>query len=259
MKGALSDRFLLALLSILLLAVLVFEYFLLEDRGTDFALGQALTEQQKTEAISIAMIDSFVNNELKNAASVLDSTYHFKDVVGPAQFYETGPGINRSRILPAVEMVIGYEGAKGTNILAFVDLSQVKGRDTRINYETKNACPVMANELLKDAFSHIIMNSIKHSSGSLTINVNLREVHENGKGYCRVEFEDNGPGIPDEVKKKLLTNIQETEDKKSRIGLGLRFVKTLVDAYRGKVWMEDRVAGDYSKGVRLIVMLPAAE
>jgi signal transduction histidine kinase len=117
----------------------------------------------------------------------------------------------------------------------------------------------MANELLKDAFSHIIMNSIKHSSDSLTINVGLREVQENGKGYCRVEFEDNGPGIPDEVKKKLLTDIQETEGKISRIGLGLRFVKTLVDMYHGKVWMEDRVAGDYRKGVKVIVMLPMAE
>jgi PAS domain S-box-containing protein len=142
---------------------------------------------------------------------------------------------------------------------AIADLPQVKGRDVRINFEPANACPVMANELLKDAFSHIIMNSIKHSSDSLTINVGLREVQENGKGYCRVEFEDNGPGIPDEVKKKLLTDIQETEDKKSRIGLGLRFVKTLVDTYHGKVWMEDRVAGDYRKGVRVIVMLHMAE
>lgn len=124
MKGALNDRFLLALLSVLLLAVLAFGYFLLEDRGSDFALGQALTKQQKTEVIGIAMNDSFVNNELRNAASVLYSTYYFKDVIGPAQFYETGPGLNRSRILPAVKFIIGDENMPGQNVLAFVDLKE---------------------------------------------------------------------------------------------------------------------------------------
>jgi signal transduction histidine kinase len=116
-----------------------------------------------------------------------------------------------------------------------------------------------SQELLKEAFSKIIMNSLQHSSGPLTINIDINEVLEDGKGYCRVDFEDNGPGVPDKVKEKLLKGIREAREKNIRKGLGLHFVKTLMDAYHGKVWMEDRVPGDYSKGVRVVVLLPMAE
>jgi signal transduction histidine kinase len=43
------------------------------------------------------------------------------------------------------------------------------------------------------------------------------------------------------------------------MGLGLYIVRSLVDSYGGKVWVEDRVQGDYSKGARFVVMLPAVE
>ncbi|HXZ23420.1 MAG TPA: ATP-binding protein, partial [Methanomassiliicoccales archaeon] len=39
-------------------------------------------------------------------------------------------------------------------------------------------------------------------------------------------------------------------------GLGLAIVRALVERYRGRVWIEDRVAGDYSKGARFVVELP---
>jgi PAS domain S-box-containing protein len=142
---------------------------------------------------------------------------------------------------------------------AIADFSHIEGRDVRINHKPKTECHVMANELLKEAFSKIIMNSLQHSSGPLTINIDLNEVLEDGKDYCRVDFEDNGPGVPDEVKEKLLKGIREAHEKNIRKGLGLHFVKTLMDAYHGKVWMEDRVPGDYSKGVRVVVLLPMAE
>jgi signal transduction histidine kinase len=41
------------------------------------------------------------------------------------------------------------------------------------------------------------------------------------------------------------------------MGLGLYLVKTLVDSFGGRVWVEDRVIGDYSKGARFVVVLPA--
>jgi signal transduction histidine kinase len=34
-------------------------------------------------------------------------------------------------------------------------------------------------------------------------------------------------------------------------------VKSLVESYLGKVWVEDRVADDLTKGSRFVVMLPA--
>lgn len=46
------------------------------------------------------------------------------------------------------------------------------------------------------------------------------------------------------------------EHKALRRGIGLQLVKTLVQELKGKVWVEDRVKGDYKKGARFVVMLP---
>jgi signal transduction histidine kinase len=43
------------------------------------------------------------------------------------------------------------------------------------------------------------------------------------------------------------------------MGIGLFLVKSLVDSFGGKVWIADRVPGDYTKGAKFVVMLPAVE
>jgi sensor histidine kinase regulating citrate/malate metabolism len=37
-------------------------------------------------------------------------------------------------------------------------------------------------------------------------------------------------------------------------GFGMYLVRTLVEGYNGKVWVEDRVSGDPTKGARFAVM-----
>jgi signal transduction histidine kinase len=41
--------------------------------------------------------------------------------------------------------------------------------------------------------------------------------------------------------------------------LGLYMVKSLAESYDGRVWVEDRIAGDHARGARFVVMLPAAD
>ena len=116
---------------------------------------------------------------------------------------------------------------------------------------------VMANELLKDVFTNIVDNAIKHSSLPVVINLSLSHVTEAGRDYFRVHIEDNGPGIPDEQKEKIFERMMRGETRTMGTGLGLYLVKTLVDSYHGKVWVEDRVPGDYRKGSRFVVLIPA--
>ncbi|MGE5403280.1 MAG: sensor histidine kinase, partial [Candidatus Doudnabacteria bacterium] len=75
----------------------------------------------------------------------------------------------------------------------------------------------------------------------------------------RCTVEDNGPGVPDDLKPKLFHRFQRGKTKAHGKGLGLYLVRSLVESYEGKVWVEDRVKGDHSKGARFVVMLPAAE
>ncbi len=132
--------------------------------------------------------------------------------------------------------------------------SSVPGREVTIGY-TACPCMVKANELLYDVFENIVGNSIKHSSGRLSIGVRLDRVSEAGKAYCRVSIEDDGPGIPDEVKKELFLGLKR--GRTMGHGIGLYLVYMLVSGYGGRVAVEDRVPGDHTKGARFVVLLPA--
>jgi PAS domain S-box-containing protein len=119
---------------------------------------------------------------------------------------------------------------------------------------------VLANELLYDVFSNIVHNAIKHSGDDGTnIIMGLDRTRENGSHYYRVIVEDNGPGISDEFKDKIFNRLLRGTTKAKGMGLGLYLVKRLVESYNGRVWAEDRVKGDHTKGARFVVMLPVAE
>ena len=137
--------------------------------------------------------------------------------------------------------------------------SNIVGRNITIYLTTDVECHVMANDLMSDVFSNIIGNAIKHSSGALTIGIHVNEERADDKNYCKVAIEDNGPGIPDELKSKLFTKFYRGSQKVGGRGLGLYLVKTLIVDFHGKAWVEDRVIGDHSKGARFVVMLPTID
>jgi signal transduction histidine kinase/DNA-binding NarL/FixJ family response regulator len=138
--------------------------------------------------------------------------------------------------------------------------SSQKSRDIKIHVDAPKLCFVKANNLIKDVFSNIIDNSIKHSDPAkpLAINIIIKPTKESKKDYFLCVVEDNGPGIQDWVKDKIFMRFQRGATKAHGKGLGLYLVKRLVEDYKGKVWVEDRVPGEYMKGTRFVVMLPAA-
>jgi hypothetical protein len=85
MKGSLNDRFLQATTSLVVLIVLVFGYFILENHETSFVAGQILTEQQKAKAIKIALDNSTVQEKMMgknysvNSVTVANVGWHNGD------------------------------------------------------------------------------------------------------------------------------------------------------------------------------------
>jgi PAS domain S-box-containing protein len=133
----------------------------------------------------------------------------------------------------------------------------VPGKTLVLDTHPTDYAYVEANELLYDVFSNLVSNAIKHSGSHASVVISLERVPENGQEHYRVAVEDNGPGIPDSFKQKVFNRLLRGEAGAKGMGLGLYVVKSLVDSYHGRVWVEDRVPGNHAKGAKFVVLLPA--
>lgn len=74
----------------------------------------------------------------------------------------------------------------------------------------------------------------------------------------RIEIIDIGVGTPDTMKKNLLLPVfQKTKDFK-KIGLVLILVNEVIGSFSGKIWVEDKVRGDCTKGTNIVLLIPEA-
>jgi signal transduction histidine kinase len=133
-------------------------------------------------------------------------------------------------------------------------------REIMINLKTVPGSIVWANDLVTDVFSNIINNAIKHSDPKklLAVDIRMEHVKNPGTNCIKCTIDDNGPGISSWVKDKIFMRFQRGDTKAHGKGLGLHIARTLVEDYGGKIWVEDRMSGDYTKGARFVVVLPAA-
>jgi len=117
-------------------------------------------------------------------------------------------------------------------------------------------CKVKAGELLVDVFENILINAIMHNkSDVIQVEVKLSEIQEDDFKFFKIEFLDNGIGIIDDVKEIVFNRINKKEKGTSGMGIGLSLVNKIITSYGGKIWIENRVKGDYTKGSNFIIML----
>nr|WP_255668399.1 PAS domain-containing sensor histidine kinase [Methanocella sp. CWC-04] len=142
-----------------------------------------------------------------------------------------------------------------------MEYSSIPGKYVNIHYTPVYGCAVQANELLKDVFANIVENAIKHSCEPLEIQIEITitKVCYQDKVFYRISISDNGPGITDEMKKTIFDRFKRGNTKAKGRGLGLYLVRTLVNDFHGKVWIEDRVPGNSDMGSKFIIELPAAD
>lgn len=123
----------------------------------------------------------------------------------------------------------------------------------------ENKLYVKANDLLLDVFENILINAAKFNDNSkIYIFIKVLQVQHQGMNYIRLEFMDNGIGISD-TKKNLIFQKKVKKDLNQKgMGIGLSLVKKIIDSYNGKIWVEDKVKGHYSKGSNFILLIPEA-
>jgi len=116
---------------------------------------------------------------------------------------------------------------------------------------------VKANELLVDVFENILFNAVIHNENPrVEINVIISKSELYSKRLIKLEFKDNGTGISDERKQAIFQREKEIDNKGRGLGLGLSLAKKIIDGYDGKMWIEDRINGNYKKGSNFILLIP---
>ncbi|MFW9918998.1 MAG: PAS domain S-box protein [Candidatus Thorarchaeota archaeon] len=106
-----------------------------------------------------------------------------------------------------------------------------------------------ADSLLVDLIYNILHNSVKHTANDpVIIDVNVENSGESD--FIKLSIEDNGRGIPDDIKPLVFDRFATGRYQQS--GIGLTLVKTIIDHYKGKVLVEDRVKGDHTQGTRFL-------
>ena len=162
-----------------------------------------------------------------------------------------------------IQMVEMHDTAHGHTELASMldevisDVLVVGGKRTHIEKITTPDSFAMASPMIREAFWNILINSVKHSEGDIHIVVRQNRSYDGGREYHKFIIEDDGPGIADDIKPKVFLRKYRGRTKAQGSGLGLYLTKRLVEEHGGRIWVEDRVSGDHTKGVRFIVHLPA--
>ena len=115
----------------------------------------------------------------------------------------------------------------------------------------------VAEEIIEEVFD----NAIKHSgkdTNRITIGVSPEDV-STGKPAWNIEIMDDGPGIPDHTKSALNVTSSDPGKRYTRgVASSLSIMSLVAEHLGGRIKVEDRVPGDYTKGARVTIVLPRA-
>jgi len=143
------------------------------------------------------------------------------------------------------------------NSIEFVN-SSYEERNLKIQVNsTEIDFVVHANILLQDVFENILINGVKYNENSVVeILVKLTKIQRDNKNCIKMEFIDNGIGVSDKRKEIIFKKGNRKLKGDKGMGLGLSLVSKILTNFDGKIWVEDKVHGDYSKGSNFIIILP---
>ncbi|MFX1375781.1 MAG: PAS domain S-box protein [Promethearchaeota archaeon] len=116
---------------------------------------------------------------------------------------------------------------------------------------------IKSDEFLIDVFENILFNAVKHNNNSIVdILIKISEIQEDNNKSLKIEFIDNGYGIDDSRKRSIFKRGYRDDRSVVGIGLGLSLVNNILNRYSAKIWVENKIPEDYSKGSNFIIQYP---
>jgi len=106
---------------------------------------------------------------------------------------------------------------------------------------------------IEQVLNNLVSNAVKFTPANGSVTLYLDETED---GFVRVIVEDTGIGVKEEDIPKVFDKFQQIESSLSRevggTGLGLPIAMQLIEAHRGKIWLEST----FGKGSRFSFIIP---
>ena len=155
--------------------------------------------------------------------------------------YEMAP----HNLVPVVESVIEE----------FDVQARQKGIRMRLESDLRSVSAECDRDRIVQVLGNLFENGLKFSPSNSEIVTSLRTTSEG----VLISVSDSGPGVPDEQKDKIFFKFHQVKRGKKvagqGVGLGLAICKTIVEAHRGRIWVQDNPNGG---SVFSFVLRPAA-
>lgn len=201
----------------------------------------------KSKSEKRELADDLMNRILKNTDKAIELINTVRKITK----------IDESLILPLQEIDVGdFLNDAIYNVRQLFKKKEIK---VEVKSRIENLT-VLANDLLLEAFENIINNGIKYNKNDpVEISVKISSKLIDDKKYITIEFLDNGTGVEDEHKEKIFKKGYKRIKSEKGMGMGLSLVRELIEGFNGKIWIENRIKEDYTKGSNFIILLPAVK
>ncbi len=131
-----------------------------------------------------------------------------------------------------------------------IDEFAFKFSDIKINVSLPDAsCNIYADEFLEVVLFNILENAVIHNPYPEWDREVWVSIVPNSQGFT-VVISDNGPGIPNSQKEKILDMSQRYG------GLGLHIAKQIIEKYGGRLTIKDRIPNKSSEGASFEIWFP---
>lgn len=170
--------------------------------------------------------------------------------------------INISRLEGGMIEINLSEGNLFDSILDSVNGVWSKADEKNISIEFDNPEDEQLPKLMRDkkwlteAFINILDNAVKYSKENTEIHINVLSLNT----MIRIEFKDQGIGIPDNEKHKIFKRFyrgnKEDVCRETGSGVGLYLARYIISKHRGTIMVKDNFIDGKKLGSIFVVQLP---
>ncbi len=195
--------------------------------------GRVRDDTKRTQYLQI------IAHESERLSALIDNVLDFSAIERGKQVYQMREGDLSEIVTRAIDTLryrLEREGAK-------------------VKLETKGTPPPVRfdEQAILLAVMNLLDNAMKYGEGT-PVEVTI----EHGKRHVYVRVRDHGPGIPAEHHKRVFERfyrVRNAENTTRGSGIGLSLVKRIVEAHRGRAWIETAEGG----GTLVSFSLPFAD